>query len=124
MSLRTLPRAVSEVGTKAGAAGAVTAPTSATLPDMTVLAYARVSSGDQSLDPQRDTLTAAGAERIFHRPAVQSSAKDRPGLDALLGYARAGDTVVAVGALALTQTSSLEASSRTTVATSFGIRNQ
>ncbi len=62
---------------------------------MSILAYARVSSGHQSLDAQRDALTGAGAERIF-TDQLSGAREDRPGLAALLAYARFGDTVVVV----------------------------
>lgn len=60
---------------------------------MTIVGYARVSTDQQSLDQQRDALTAAGCERVFtdHLPAVRA---DRPGLVAMLEYVRSGDTVV------------------------------
>jgi DNA invertase Pin-like site-specific DNA recombinase len=62
---------------------------------MSIIGYARVSTNHQSLDQQRDTLTAAGAQRIFtdHACGIRD---DRPGLAALLDYARAGDTVIVV----------------------------
>lgn len=61
-----------------------------------ILGYARVSTTSQELDTQRDALTAAGVEtdRIFTDKLSGSAKTDRPGLAALLGYARAGDTVV------------------------------
>lgn len=64
-------------------------------PTMSIIGYARVSTEHQSLDQQRDTLTAAGAQRIFtdHASGIRD---DRPGLAALLDYARAGDTVIVV----------------------------
>lgn len=59
----------------------------------TTLGYARVSTGHQTLDQQTDALNAAGVERVF--TDVMSGARDdRPGLAALLDYARDGDTVV------------------------------
>lgn len=62
---------------------------------MSIIGYARVSTEHQSLDQQHDTLTAAGAQRIFtdHASGIRD---DRPGLAALLDYARAGDTVIVV----------------------------
>jgi DNA invertase Pin-like site-specific DNA recombinase len=57
------------------------------------IGYARISTPDQSLDLQRDALAAAGCEKLFEDTA--SGAKDeRPGLDAALSFARAGDTLV------------------------------
>jgi len=57
--------------------------------------YARVSTDHQSLDHQRDALEAAGCERLF-TDQLSGVRDDRPGLAALLDYARAGDTVVVV----------------------------
>jgi DNA invertase Pin-like site-specific DNA recombinase len=57
--------------------------------------YARVSSDHQSLDSQRDALTAAGCERIF-TDRLSGVRDDRPGLTELLNYVRAGDTVVVI----------------------------
>jgi len=57
--------------------------------------YARVSTSHQSLDQQHDALTAAGCTRIF-TDKLSGVRDDRPGLVALLDYARAGDTVVVV----------------------------
>ena len=57
--------------------------------------YARVSTGDQNLDLQRDALTAAGceADRIF-TDRLSGSKDDRPGLVQALEYVRTGDTLV------------------------------
>jgi DNA invertase Pin-like site-specific DNA recombinase len=58
-----------------------------------LIGYARISTGEQTLDLQRDALTAAGCERIF--VDVASGAKaDRPGLEEALAYVRKGDTLV------------------------------
>jgi DNA invertase Pin-like site-specific DNA recombinase len=64
------------------------------------LGYARVSTGHQSLDQQLDTLTAAGVnpDRIYRdKLSGTSSREQRPGLAALLDYARPGDAIVVVG---------------------------
>lgn len=62
---------------------------------MTAIGYTRVSTSHQTTDQQLDALTAAGVERVF--TDVMSGARDdRPGLAALLDYARTGDTVVVV----------------------------
>jgi len=64
------------------------------------LGYARVSTGHQSLDQQVDALTAAGVEanRIYSDKLSGTSTREqRPGLAALLGYARPGDAIVVVG---------------------------
>jgi DNA invertase Pin-like site-specific DNA recombinase len=58
-----------------------------------ILGYARVSTRDQSLDGQRDALTAAGAERIF-ADTISGTARARPELDRLLSELRSGDVVV------------------------------
>ncbi len=60
---------------------------------MAILGYARVSTRHQTLDQQHDALTAAGCDRIFDDTA-SGARDDRPGLAALLDYAREGDTVV------------------------------
>jgi DNA invertase Pin-like site-specific DNA recombinase len=58
-----------------------------------LLGYARISTGEQSIDLQRDALTAAGCERIF-ADVASGSKTDRPGLARLLENARPGDTLV------------------------------
>ncbi|WP_111511876.1 recombinase family protein [Mycobacterium kyogaense] len=66
----------------------------------TQLGYARVSTGHQSLDQQIDALTSEGvaAERIYRdKLSGTSSREKRPGLAALLDYARPGDAIVVVG---------------------------
>lgn len=65
-----------------------------------LLGYARVSTGHQSLDQQTDALTAAGVDptRIYTDKLTGTSTKEqRPGLAALLDYARSGDVIVVVG---------------------------
>jgi DNA invertase Pin-like site-specific DNA recombinase len=62
--------------------------------------YARVSTGHQSLDQQLDALTAAGVnpERVYSdKLSGTSTREERPGLAALLDYAREGDAIVVVG---------------------------
>jgi DNA invertase Pin-like site-specific DNA recombinase len=64
------------------------------------LGYARVSTGHQSLDQQLDALTEAGVERnrvYTDKLSGTSTRERRPGLAALLDYARAGDAIVVVG---------------------------
>lgn len=66
----------------------------------TVLGYARVSTGHQSLDQQVDALTAAGVDtgRIYSDKLSGTSTREqRPGLAAMLDYAREGDAIVVVG---------------------------
>lgn len=65
-----------------------------------LLGYARVSTDHQSLDQQADALTAAGVDeaRVYCDKLTGTSVKEqRPGLSALLAYARPGDTIVVVG---------------------------
>jgi len=64
------------------------------------LGYARVSTGHQSLDQQLDALAAAGVEkeRVYSdKLSGNSTREQRPGLAALLDYARPGDAIVVVG---------------------------
>jgi DNA invertase Pin-like site-specific DNA recombinase len=60
------------------------------------LGYARVSTLGQDLDAQRAALIAAGVDpaRVFTDKLSGSAKTARPGLAAMLDYARAGDTVV------------------------------
>jgi DNA invertase Pin-like site-specific DNA recombinase len=64
------------------------------------LGYARVSTGHQSLDQQLDALSAAGVKpkRVYtDKLSGTSSREQRPGLAALLDYARPSDAIVVVG---------------------------
>src|SRR6202163_4900106 len=66
----------------------------------TQLGYARVSTAHQSLDQQMDALTAAcvDAARVYTDKLSGASARaQRPGLAALLDYAREGDAIVVIG---------------------------
>src|ERR1700737_5022239 len=66
----------------------------------TQLGYTRVSTGHQSLDQQVDALTAAGVDtaRVYSDKLSGTSTREqRPGLAALLDYAREGDAIVVVG---------------------------
>ena len=62
----------------------------------TILGYARVSTAGQDLDGQLVALAAHGVEsgQIFTDKLSGAVNTDRPGLAALLHYAREGDTVV------------------------------
>ncbi|CAA0136358.1 DNA-invertase hin [Mycolicibacterium vanbaalenii] len=63
-----------------------------------LLGYARVSTGHQSLDQQHDALGQAGVARFFDDKLSGSSTRsERPGLAALLEYAREGDVIVVAG---------------------------
>lgn len=59
------------------------------------LGYVRVSTSKQTTDQQRDALEAAGVTRIFE-DVISGSKSDRPGLKALLDFARDGDTITVV----------------------------
>lgn len=75
-------------------------PTTAASTTGAQLGYARVSTGHQSLDQQLDALSAAGVDpdRIYRdKLSGTSSREQRPGLAALLDYARPGDAIVVVG---------------------------
>lgn len=64
---------------------------------MSVLAYVRVSTDDQTTESQRHAIGSRyKVARWFTDDAVSgiTKAKDRPGLGALLAYVRDGDTVV------------------------------
>lgn len=63
------------------------------MPD--ILGYARVSTIDQDAAGQSLRLTNAGAIRVF-TDVRSGRAMDRPGLEALFGYARTGDTLAVV----------------------------
>jgi DNA invertase Pin-like site-specific DNA recombinase len=65
-----------------------------------IFGYAWVSTTGQDLDAQLTALaaTGVGADRVFTDKLSGSAKTARPGLTAMLDYARAGDTVV-VGAI-------------------------
>lgn len=61
---------------------------------MALIGYARVSTEDQSLDLQLDALEQRGCVKVFTEK-VSGRSKDRPQLEAMLGYLRDDeDTVV------------------------------
>lgn len=62
-----------------------------------LLGYARVSTRKQTIDAQVDALAEAGVDpdRIYS-DVISGSSQDRPGLTALLAYARPGDTIVVI----------------------------
>ncbi len=55
--------------------------------------YARISTEDQTLDPQLDALKSAGCERTF-TDTLSGANIERPGLTEALAFLRAGDTLV------------------------------
>jgi DNA invertase Pin-like site-specific DNA recombinase len=60
-----------------------------------ILGYARVSTGDQDVTGQTMRLTEAGAIKVFS-DVRSGKTMERPGLEALLAYARDGDTLAVV----------------------------
>ncbi|MCA3184556.1 MAG: recombinase family protein [Methylobacterium sp.] len=60
-----------------------------------ILGYARVSTGDQDIAGQTLRLEQAGAIRVFS-DIRSGKSMDRPGLTALLDFARKGDTLAIV----------------------------
>ena len=60
-----------------------------------ILGYARVSTGDQDIAGQSLRLMGAGAIKMFS-DVRSGRSMDRPGLAALLDYARRGDTLAVV----------------------------
>ena len=59
------------------------------------LGYARVSTAKQDLERQVDALTSAGvAAELVYLDKKSGATTDRPGLRAVLAYARAGDVIV------------------------------
>lgn len=63
------------------------------MPD--ILGYARVSTKIQDLESQKIRLTEQGAIRIFD-DVISGKTFERPGLNALIDYARPGDIVCVV----------------------------
>lgn len=61
---------------------------------MTDLGYIRISTGQQHLDQQRDALLGAGIKpEHIYEDTISGVRTKRPGLDALLSYAREGDSI-------------------------------
>jgi len=58
-----------------------------------VIGYARVSTQEQNLDRQIDILSDEKCEKIFQEK-VSANDKERPELENLLEFSRAGDTVI------------------------------
>ena len=60
---------------------------------MALIGYARVSTTDQNLEPQVDTLKSAGCETVFE-DVISGAKAERPGLNDALVFLRRGDTLV------------------------------
>ena len=60
-----------------------------------ILGYARVSTGEQNPDAQRDRLNEAGAIRVF-TDVASGTRSDRPGLAELIDHARPGDRLCVI----------------------------
>ena len=58
-----------------------------------LIGYARVSTGEQTLDLQLDALQQAGCEKTY-RETASGAAAERPVLADVVGYLRPGDTLV------------------------------
>lgn len=58
-----------------------------------LIGYMRVSTGEQSLDLQRDALNKIGCERIYE-DVCSGRVTDRPGLSRAMETARDGDAIV------------------------------
>jgi DNA invertase Pin-like site-specific DNA recombinase len=58
-----------------------------------LIGYMRVSTGEQSLDLQRDALARAGCDRVYE-DVCSGRETDRPGLSSALDVARDGDALV------------------------------
>ncbi len=57
------------------------------------IGYARVSTSDQNLSLQKETLEKSGCEKIYE-DEVSGTRANRPGLDKALEILREGDTLV------------------------------
>jgi DNA invertase Pin-like site-specific DNA recombinase len=60
---------------------------------MAIVGYARVSTQDQHLTGQLESLKAAGAETVY-REKISGARADRPQLAKLMAALKAGDTVI------------------------------
>ena len=58
-----------------------------------LIGYARVSTGEQTLDLQLDALQQTGCEKTY-RETASGAAAERPVLADVVGYLRPGDTLV------------------------------
>jgi len=60
-----------------------------------ILGYARVSTSEQNTDAQRARLSQAGAIRVFE-DVISGRTFNRPGLAALMDFARPGDSLAII----------------------------
>ena len=60
-----------------------------------LIGYARVSTQQQTTDPQEDELRRAGCEQVF-TDTISGAKAERPGLESMLAQARKGDVIVVV----------------------------
>ncbi len=58
-----------------------------------LVGYARISTSEQSLDPQTDELKSEGCDEIF-TDVVSGAKNQRPGLEEANKFCRSGDTLV------------------------------
>jgi DNA invertase Pin-like site-specific DNA recombinase len=58
-----------------------------------LIGYARVSTSDQTVNPQTDALEKIGCTKIF-TDIISGATTERQGLDEALAYVREGDTLV------------------------------
>lgn len=58
-----------------------------------LVGYARISTGEQNLDLQRDALQKAGCDKIL-TDEMSGTKAERPGLTQALAFVRKGDTLV------------------------------
>jgi DNA invertase Pin-like site-specific DNA recombinase len=66
--------------------------------NMTIAAYLRVSTGQQSMDQQHDAIAAASTtpDRVFTDTASGRAGGNRPGWAECMGFLREGDHLVVV----------------------------
>jgi DNA invertase Pin-like site-specific DNA recombinase len=57
------------------------------------IGYARVSTADQTLEPQTDILSEVGCKKLF-TDVASGVRTERPGLDKAFSFCRKGDTLV------------------------------
>lgn len=63
-------------------------------PNARLIGYARVSTEDQRLDMQLQSLDVAGCDQVFYDHGVSGGKAERPGLDQALKHLIAGDMLI------------------------------